>query len=162
MIKVFPRLQTVWLGQLPKLVRFCCGDYIEFPMLSTLQIEECPQFTAFVSNEVNGVVHDVPCLFNDKVSYVQLERLRQLKSFYPSMHTTEWPALKELEVKAYSNVKVFAPKNLNSQPDTLTGTEQPLFWFSKDAFPCLEVFDTDQADAMEIFKLNKNQESTIR
>ncbi|OMO99038.1 Zinc finger, Dof-type [Corchorus olitorius] len=65
-----------------------------------------------------------------KVSCLKLESLSKLKNFYPSMHTTEWPSLKELVVTGCNNVKLFAPKNLDSQPDILPD-EQPLFWFSK-------------------------------
>ncbi|OMO62380.1 hypothetical protein CCACVL1_22868 [Corchorus capsularis] len=95
-----------------------------------------------------------------QVRYLRFDSLRKLKSFYPRMHITEWPSLKEFRVTKCNNVKIFALKNLNSQLE-IPVDEQPLFWFSEDAFPCLEESYTDQDDAEEIFELAKYQESTI-
>ncbi|OMO99060.1 disease resistance protein, partial [Corchorus olitorius] len=65
-----------------------------------------------------------------RVRWLELESLSKLKSFYPKMHTTEWPALQKLIVTGCTNVKIFALENLNSQLD-IPANEQPLFWFSK-------------------------------
>ncbi|OMO99010.1 hypothetical protein COLO4_13568 [Corchorus olitorius] len=257
------------LNSLPKLVRFCYGDYIEFPMLRKLRMYWCLKFTTFVSKFMigdepqvdpnilrnNSNVDDDLCLFNDKVafpmlqklqlnfigddkwmniwhdkltsnsfgelkylelefcsvwsifpfsivdrlkkletmdisycsklesiiepcrldqsnesstkfvfpqvSYLRLDSLRKLKSFYPRMHITQWPSLKELRVTKCNNVKIFTLNNLINSQLEIPADEQPLFWFSEDAFPCLEELYTDQDDAEEIFELAKYQESTI-
>ncbi|OMO99012.1 Disease resistance protein [Corchorus olitorius] len=91
-IKVFPRLQKMQLRCLPKLVRFCYGDYIEFPNLRKLLMWSCPEFTTFISNVAIGDEPqvdpnvgrknsevDVLCLFNDKVAFPNLQKL-QLKA----------------------------------------------------------------------------------
>ncbi|OMP06689.1 hypothetical protein COLO4_07974 [Corchorus olitorius] len=233
-LRVFPRLQEMVLRYLPKLVRFCFGDYIEFSLLSILEINNCPELTTFVGS--NFVIGDesqvdpnigrnnsnVLCLFNDKVAFpglqnlhlrgnggwkkiwhnnlpsssfgelnsfvldfcdglssifpfnivyrlsnlekmeiswcdnlesiiepfglnsndsessakfvfpqvscLKLKSLSKLKSFYPRMHTSKWPALKELEVTGCSNiVQIFALKNRNSQLDDIPD----------NTFPCL-------------------------
>ncbi|OMO62428.1 hypothetical protein CCACVL1_22842 [Corchorus capsularis] len=85
-----------------------------------------------------------------KVEILLFESLSKLKSFHPSMHTTEWPSLEELVVTGCTSVKTFASENLNSQLD-----EQPLFWFSKEAFPNLKKLRTDSdEEAKEILELS--------
>ncbi|OMO99063.1 putative phosphoprotein phosphatase [Corchorus olitorius] len=250
-IKAFPKLGTMELNSLPKLLRFCYGDSIVFPMLHDLRIENCPEFTTFVSNFVIGYEGqvdpnvDVLCLFNDKVAFptlqkleilrqfkwkkmwhdkltpnsfaklkhlklekcdglssifpssmvdrlqklnlmeisrcddlesiiepfhstesspkfvfsrvrwLKLESLSKLKSFYPIMHTTQWPSLKKLIVNGCTNVKIFA-QEINSQALHIP-SEQPLFWFSKETFPCLKKLKTDQDGAKEILELTNYQ-----
>lgn len=45
----FPILQTLKMKGLHKLVRFCSGDYVEFPCLKQLEIHNCPKLNRFMS-----------------------------------------------------------------------------------------------------------------
>ncbi|OMO62424.1 Resistance protein RGC2 [Corchorus capsularis] len=93
-MKVFPRLDRMSLRHLPKLVRFCYGDSIEFPMLGILWMDDCPEFTTFVTNFMigdefqvdpnigrNNSKVDDQCLFNDKTDPIDLSpRSENLKT----------------------------------------------------------------------------------
>ncbi|GKV48361.1 hypothetical protein SLEP1_g55185 [Rubroshorea leprosula] len=80
----FPNLEALVLGDLPKLTRFCSGNYIQFPCLTRLLIRECPLLKAFTSSPVIGdiVVSTekaentcTPPLFDAKVAVPVLETL---------------------------------------------------------------------------------------
>ncbi|GKV02419.1 hypothetical protein SLEP1_g14856 [Rubroshorea leprosula] len=80
----FPNLQTLELDDLPKLKRFCSGNYIAFPRIKTIIINQCPLLKAFTSSPVIGdtVVStekaentSTPLLFDAKVALPMLENL---------------------------------------------------------------------------------------
>ncbi|KAH9753067.1 Disease resistance protein [Citrus sinensis] len=93
---LFPRLFSLTLIDLPKLKRFCnfTGNIIEMPMLWSLTIENCPDMETFISNSVVHVTtdnkepqkltleeyfllaHQVQPLFDEKVAFPQLRKLR--------------------------------------------------------------------------------------
>ncbi|XVF57350.1 hypothetical protein PTKIN_Ptkin06aG0198100 [Pterospermum kingtungense] len=76
---IFPKLRFLFLQDLPKLMRFCHGSYLEFPMLRVLNILNCPTFKGFISASKNaqGNSSDIyfPPLFTDKLAFPQLETL---------------------------------------------------------------------------------------
>ncbi|GKV02429.1 hypothetical protein SLEP1_g14866 [Rubroshorea leprosula] len=93
----FPNLQSLALFDLPKLKRFCSGNYIEFPCLTRLYIIECPLLKAFTSSPVIGdtVVStekaentSTPLLFDAKVALPMLESLiiNQMRSLDKIWH----------------------------------------------------------------------------
>ncbi|KAL5562516.1 hypothetical protein UlMin_032263 [Ulmus minor] len=62
--KLFPKLKTLGLKDLPDLKRFCTGDCIECPSLLKLEIENCGVLRKFISSneeEVEGP------FFNEKI-----------------------------------------------------------------------------------------------
>ncbi|KAK6233891.1 hypothetical protein QUC31_006297 [Theobroma cacao] len=66
--RLFRRLEFLLLKDLPKLTRFCHGNYLEFPLLRTLRIESCPTLKTFISDaEGNSSEIAFPTLFNEKV-----------------------------------------------------------------------------------------------
>ncbi|XP_022719901.1 uncharacterized protein LOC111277752 [Durio zibethinus] len=89
-ILCFPKLEILVLDDLPKLRRFCYGNYFEFPFLIGFRIKKCSALKTFISgfaieNETQiaqrGVednstaVDDSLSLFNEKVAFPSLERL---------------------------------------------------------------------------------------
>ncbi|GAY62529.1 hypothetical protein CUMW_218540, partial [Citrus unshiu] len=92
----FPKLSELRLIDLPKLKRFCnfTGNIIEMPELKYLDIYNCPDMETFISNSVVHVTtdnkkpekltseenfllaHQVQPLFDDKVAFPKLRKLR--------------------------------------------------------------------------------------
>ncbi|KAK8508809.1 hypothetical protein V6N12_034911 [Hibiscus sabdariffa] len=66
--KTFRVLEFLSLKDLPRLTRFCNGNYFEFPLLTSLSIETCPTLKTFISDaEENNSEIASPTLFNEKV-----------------------------------------------------------------------------------------------
>jgi hypothetical protein len=51
---LFPRLECLYLEDLPILKRFCFGSSIEFPSLKELAIVNCPKVEAFISKSLSS------------------------------------------------------------------------------------------------------------
>ncbi|KAJ4713100.1 Disease resistance protein [Melia azedarach] len=72
---VFPQLVLLKMKALQNLTKFCSGDYIEFPSLKKLKINNCPELKGFVANNnISTDVTEIP-LFNEKVAFPSLESL---------------------------------------------------------------------------------------
>ncbi|XP_059429133.1 uncharacterized protein LOC132162940 [Corylus avellana] len=191
---LFPRLECLFLKELPILKRFCVGSNIEFPSLENLKIEHCPKVVTFVSKPLSSgmtiskelkemTVDETPHnvmqpLFNEEsldtlivancgveeivarekgseaiarfvfpqITSLCLEKLPQLKWFYPGMHASEWPMLKSLTVNGCQKVDIFAFELLSFQ-ETLQESpveiaiKQPLFLVDQATFPKLEFLE---------------------
>ncbi|KAK8589345.1 hypothetical protein V6N12_023745 [Hibiscus sabdariffa] len=77
-----------------------------------------------------------------RVTYLQLYMLPKLRSFYPKVHTTEWPSLQKIQVCGCDKVHIFASealgfKNSHEEGHLEMSIQQSLFWVDKDTFPCL-------------------------
>ncbi|XP_044465417.1 disease resistance protein At4g27190-like [Mangifera indica] len=70
-----------------------------------------------------------------RTTILKFSMLPQLRYFYPGTHTSEWMALKRLEVCDCDNVEIFTSKLLGNQLDV--PAKQPLFLVEK-VFPNLE------------------------
>ncbi|XP_043808084.1 uncharacterized protein LOC110609174 isoform X4 [Manihot esculenta] len=66
---LLPKLDSLKLKGLPKLVRFCRAKLIECPSLKVLKMGNCPRLQSFVSTQVNIA------LFDEKVWFPELEKL---------------------------------------------------------------------------------------
>ncbi|GKV47956.1 hypothetical protein SLEP1_g54804, partial [Rubroshorea leprosula] len=80
----FPNLEFLLLQDLPKLTRFCSGNYLELPCLWKLKISKCPVLKTFISSFFFGDMiassENVKntctlSLFDAKVAFPKLERL---------------------------------------------------------------------------------------
>ncbi|GKV25956.1 hypothetical protein SLEP1_g35329 [Rubroshorea leprosula] len=80
----FPNLEFLLLQDLPKLTRFCFGNYLELPCLWKLKISKCPVLKTFISSFIFGDMvasfDNVKntcalSLFDAKVAFPKLERL---------------------------------------------------------------------------------------
>ncbi|XVF42806.1 hypothetical protein PTKIN_Ptkin01aG0394600 [Pterospermum kingtungense] len=107
----FPRLNSVKLKGLEKLISFCHEDYIvEFQSLTTLKIKHCPELKGFITSKTLG--KDIATssstdevLFNEKVAFPSLEKmtishLRNVKSIWHNqLHQDSFCNLKKLKVE---------------------------------------------------------------
>ncbi|GKV50054.1 hypothetical protein SLEP1_g56769 [Rubroshorea leprosula] len=80
----FPNLEFLLLQDLPKLTRFCFGNYLELPCLWKLKISKCPMLKTFISSSFFGdmIVSSenvnnscALSLFDAKVAFPKLEHL---------------------------------------------------------------------------------------
>ncbi|GMI79297.1 hypothetical protein HRI_001599000 [Hibiscus trionum] len=73
---LFRVLEYLLLKNLPKLTRFCHGNYFEFPLLTSLRIESCPALKTFISS-AQGINSEMasPTLFDEKVAFPCLEEV---------------------------------------------------------------------------------------
>ncbi|KAK8689881.1 hypothetical protein V6N13_088591 [Hibiscus sabdariffa] len=81
-IKLFPKLDSLKLSELPNLKRFCCGtNTIEFPSLTKLEVEICPVLKTFyydgssVGDNISLDHNLYAPLFDEKVILPVLEEL---------------------------------------------------------------------------------------
>ncbi|KAG4123418.1 hypothetical protein ERO13_D11G325233v2 [Gossypium hirsutum] len=102
----FPRLNSLRLKRLEKLIGFCHEDYtVEFPTLKILEIESCPKLEGFIHNSMSKEISTDAIFFNNKVAFPNLEKitishLRKVKRiWYNQLHTSSFSMLKELTVK---------------------------------------------------------------
>ncbi|TYG47935.1 hypothetical protein ES288_D11G382400v1 [Gossypium darwinii] len=111
-----PRLNSLKLKGLQKLIGFCHEDYtVEFPVLTILEIENCSELKEFIHNSVKDIpTHEV--LFNNKVAFPNLEKitishLRNVKRiWFDQLHTNSFSMLKELTVKECDALlNIFSP-----------------------------------------------------
>ncbi|GKV44817.1 hypothetical protein SLEP1_g51967 [Rubroshorea leprosula] len=71
---IFPQLRILTIKGLPKLERFCHGNYIKFPCLSQLLIMSCPVLKTFISSSSSFDTSTLP-LFDAKVAFPSLEKI---------------------------------------------------------------------------------------
>ncbi|KAH7510760.1 hypothetical protein FEM48_ZijujUnG0091800 [Ziziphus jujuba var. spinosa] len=83
----FPKLDYLGIKNLGRLTTFSSEIYIDFPVLTKLFMENCPQFSTFISKSRE---EKQPSLFNEKVIKVAL------------------PSLKKLQIRAMNNLKMIA------------------------------------------------------
>ncbi|KAK8272991.1 hypothetical protein V6Z12_D11G375000 [Gossypium hirsutum] len=102
----FPRLKTLKLKGLQKIVGFCHEDYnVEFPTLKILEIESCPKLQGFIHNSKSKEIPIDAVFFNNKVDFPNLEKitishLRNAKRIWHNkLQKNSFSMLKELTVK---------------------------------------------------------------
>ncbi|KAH6807152.1 NB-ARC domain-containing disease resistance protein [Perilla frutescens var. frutescens] len=112
--KMFPKLEDVGLSCLPNLATFYQGiGGVEFPLLNTLCIRECPKFTSFVSTtNQNNSEDDDQCHYDDssrlifqlsKLSFKELET--NLNPFFGhKFNVSSFNELEKLRVYKYQGI----------------------------------------------------------
>ncbi|KAM5572916.1 disease resistance protein [Rosa sericea] len=156
-IKGLGKLQTLWDNKLAYEDSFCQLKKVEvsycnslkkiFPAsvarglqkLNSLDVEECDEVEEIIVGE-QGRETELPQFVFPKVTSVRFYRLPKLSRFYPEIHASKWPLLKQLSVSSCGEVKTFAAELPNfpekHEPDSLI--VQSLFLIDKDSFPNLE------------------------
>ncbi|XP_048330317.2 uncharacterized protein LOC107419328 [Ziziphus jujuba] len=82
----FSKLSHMKLQNLPRAGRFSSAVFVEFPMLTELSIEDCPEFKTFISDWEKNNCSDMPPLFNEKfVSFPKLKNLEFTKKKLESL-----------------------------------------------------------------------------
>ncbi|KAG6775144.1 hypothetical protein POTOM_018573 [Populus tomentosa] len=134
LLNIFP--SKVSSLQLEKLVIVNCG--VEEIVAKEEGLEEGPEF-----------------LF-PKVTDLHLEKLPELKRFYPGIHTSEWPKLKKLRVNDCEKIEIF-PSEMKCSHEPCREDhmdiegQQPLLSFRK-IFPNLEDLCLESKDASALLK----------
>ncbi|KAH9754906.1 Disease resistance protein [Citrus sinensis] len=112
-----------------------------FEQLQSLEIVNCKVLQEIISRDrAEADQETTPCFVFPRLTTLVLLGLPELRCFYPGMHTSEWPALKELEVRSCGKIKPFSSElSLNKENDQLgiPAAQVPLFSFEK-IFPNLE------------------------
>ncbi|KAF2294862.1 hypothetical protein GH714_024599 [Hevea brasiliensis] len=105
---LFPKLHSLKLKGLPRIVRFCTANLIECPSLKVLRVDNCPHLHAFLSTctsknvgTSSGVTQANATLFDEKVWFPNLEELYIMR-----MHKLEMIWCDELLADSFSRLKV--------------------------------------------------------
>ncbi|XP_044478114.1 uncharacterized protein LOC123205259 [Mangifera indica] len=80
--------------------------------LQYLEIKDCIDLEEIVATE--EIAEAAASVVFPQVTIWKLENLPELATFYPGIHTLEWPKLKRLEMKSCNKFKIF-----NSEPNSL-------------------------------------------
>ncbi|XP_044477854.1 uncharacterized protein LOC123205104 isoform X2 [Mangifera indica] len=87
-----------------------------FEQLEHIEICNCSVLKEIISKEVEA---NKTFVF-PQVTFLKLENLPELATFYPGVHTSEWPMLKKLEVCNCDKIKIFTSEYM-SFPDNNEG-----------------------------------------
>ncbi|XP_044484059.1 uncharacterized protein LOC123209994 [Mangifera indica] len=104
---------------------------------SVEEIFEVLEKRSCMIEEVVAKGEEIPRFVFSKLTNLYLGMLPSLKSFYAEMHFSEWPNLKVLKVYGCNNVEILASEVLSIR-GSHGDSQQPLFFFYKDAFPSLK------------------------
>ncbi|KAH7536739.1 hypothetical protein FEM48_Zijuj03G0018600 [Ziziphus jujuba var. spinosa] len=69
----FPKLNFLQIDNLERLTTFSSEIDIDFPVLTKLYMEYCPEFSTFISKFED---EKLPSLFNEKVAFPSLKKLK--------------------------------------------------------------------------------------
>nr|XP_048325972.1 uncharacterized protein LOC125421337 [Ziziphus jujuba var. spinosa] len=118
----FPKLDLLRLSNLPNLVSFSSGIFIEFSVLDRLYIDGCPAFETFISNrEQNLYTGTMPSLFNEKVAFPSLyeveiesmDKLRMIWQYDDEFSTaSSFCKLKYVTVRNCDNMMKIIPSSM--------------------------------------------------
>ncbi|XP_031276875.1 uncharacterized protein LOC116135308 [Pistacia vera] len=116
--KIFPRLECMVIKDLENLTRFCLGNYIEFPSLKHLEIEQCPQFKAVILTNISTESEGIQPFFNEKVALPSLEEMvisgmDNLKMIWNNqLPQQSLQKLKLMEIKNCDKLLTIFPSNM--------------------------------------------------
>lgn len=135
---MFPRFQS-----LIRLILCCCHKlkYIfsasmvkSFEQLQHMEILECRGVQEIISEEREDQVN--PSFVFPHLITLCLIKLPALRCLYPAMHTSEWPALKDLKVYSCDRATIFDSElfsfcKSNEKNHLDISAQQPLFLLEK-------------------------------
>ncbi|XP_044484324.1 uncharacterized protein LOC123210160 isoform X2 [Mangifera indica] len=113
--------------------------------LKDLWINSCGLEKIVSEEEVNGA----PTFLFPQLTNIHLDNLRELKCFYPRLHTIEWPMLRSLNVYKCNKIKVYAAEFPSFQ--ARDGESQPALFLLEKVIPNLEVLGLDAHDFSSTF-----------
>lgn len=106
-----------------------------FEQIQHLEISNCMVLQEIISKDrAEADQGTTPCFVFRRLTTLILVELPELRCFYPGMHISEWPALKELDIRSYGKIKPFSSElSLNNENDQLgnPAAQVPLFSFEK-------------------------------
>ncbi|KAJ6694555.1 hypothetical protein OIU85_005255 [Salix viminalis] len=144
----FQNLHLVDARKCPSLKSlFPASVALGLPQLKELELRSCGVEEIVEEEERLG---EAPKFVFPRTSSFILWDLPKLKSFYPGIHTSEWPVLKQIDMSRCDEVPVF-----DLEQDQLgIKVQQPLFSIEK-AIPNLEELSLDVKDAAKIPQYGK-------
>ncbi|XP_021281818.1 uncharacterized protein LOC110414745 isoform X3 [Herrania umbratica] len=149
----FCKLNNIWVegcGALLNIFPFNLMERLE--ELDKLQIVNCDSLEeifepqALIANQSDAitatksiVVETETKFVFPRVTYLRLDKLPKLKSFYSKRHVTEWPSLKKMEVIECDKVEIFASKcpcfeETHAASQVEISNQQPLFQVNETCF----------------------------
>ncbi|XP_050237652.1 uncharacterized protein LOC126687219 [Mercurialis annua] len=119
----FPKLERLWLINLPKLSRFCTGHSIEFESLKELVIKSCSDLTTFVASTQQVISEannsETQFLFYGMVGFPMLEKLdlcymnKLANIWHSGLMPNSFSKLKTLDISyCHKLLMVFPPDDL--------------------------------------------------
>ncbi|XP_044462367.1 uncharacterized protein LOC123193436 isoform X1 [Mangifera indica] len=143
----FCKLNRVFLHFCKRLVSVFPSNMLgSHQKLEYLEVENCDSVEEIfeILEKNSGMVEEIvpkeeaiPRFVFSKLTWLNLQMLPSLKSFYPEIHISEWPDLKVLKVHGCNNVRILASELLSTR-ESHGYSEETLFFVYKDAFPSLE------------------------
>ncbi|TXG65745.1 hypothetical protein EZV62_007020 [Acer yangbiense] len=132
------QLQELIISSLPKLKHIWNKDPQTELFFNVLY---CGQMEEIIAKE--GEAKAVVIFVFPEVTSIKLNKLPQLRTFYPGVHSSKWLALKELEVVGCDKMELLASELFSFQENNEESqleipAQQPLFLVEKDSFPYLE------------------------
>lgn len=108
----------------------------KFSQLQHLEICYCKVLEEIVAKEGEAEAEATAAFVFQRVTFLKLWNLSELKTFYPGLHTSEWPELKRLEVYGCDKIKTFASESRSFSVTSKKGqlhipVEQTLFLVEK-------------------------------
>ncbi|KAF3434272.1 hypothetical protein FNV43_RR25375 [Rhamnella rubrinervis] len=127
----FPKLNYLKLQRLPDLVTFSSEIFIEFPMLTRLCIEDCPEFKTFTSKSEGKFSTTIPSLFNENVAFPSLNSLKingmyeleMIWQYELSNTADSFCKLVEVTVESCDNLMKVFPSSVQTRLYNLTRLE---------------------------------------
>nr|XP_048322793.1 uncharacterized protein LOC107405461 [Ziziphus jujuba var. spinosa] len=123
----FPKLDYLGIKNLGRLTTFSSEIYIDFPVLTKLFMENCPQFSTFISKSRE---EKQPSLFNEKVAFpslqsVEIKGLVELKMIWQYRLSTadSFSKLKYVKVENCNNLVKIFPSNMQRRLHNLKRLE---------------------------------------
>ncbi|XVF30750.1 hypothetical protein REPUB_Repub16aG0085400 [Reevesia pubescens] len=164
----FCKLNDFWLDSCEKLLNVFPFSMLErLRRLEIFEIAKCdsleeifesqgfsaPESCAAKATQLTAVEAITKFAF-PQVRFLQLTRLPELKSFYPRIHSAEWPSLKRMLVTKCDKVEIFASeylslKEIHGKTQFEIPVQQPLFWVNKVTFPSLEELTLDSNEMIK-------------
>ncbi|KAJ9682446.1 hypothetical protein PVL29_018376 [Vitis rotundifolia] len=151
----FQNLKSILIEKCQSLKNLFPASFVkDLVQLENLELRSCGiEEIVAKDNEVETAAEFV----FPKVTSLELFNLHQLRSFYPGAHTSRWPLLKELIVRACDKVNVFASETPTFQRRHHEGgfdmpILQPLFLLQQVAFPYLEELTLNDNNNTEIWQ----------
>ncbi|KAL4269670.1 hypothetical protein GQ457_HM001640 [Hibiscus cannabinus] len=141
--RVFPKLDSLELGNLPRFKRFCCSSNsvaflslrVILPELEEVKIDNMENLERLWARSTRNSSSMPQFIQFQCLTSLTLIRLPNLKSMHHKMHTLDWPSLKEMELSECDRVEI-----LFASRGTIGGSShhQPLFWVDESTFPNLQ------------------------
>ncbi|KAG7942002.1 hypothetical protein I3843_16G077300 [Carya illinoinensis] len=168
-----PRLKNVWNKDYPNICSFqnlrqiyaegCESLKSFFPVASVTtslrQLEDLQIINCGIEEIVaRGGEEATPRFVFPRMTTLNLGGLTKLKWFYPGVHTSKWPSLKNMRVDGCQKVEIFASdykslqEGLEESRQSKISSDQPLFLVDQDqvTFPSLEILIISHMDDMKV------------